>query len=72
MSLEVGLSDPKRGPVCGCINALRPSLREANAIIGVSNASGAAIVFCRRIDADGPKPPFLIASFCPFCGEEYQ
>jgi hypothetical protein len=69
---EVIATDPAKGPVCGCLERLRRTLRAQNGEPGTCRQTGAVFVFVRRIDREQPAPPMLAASFCPFCGEAYE
>lgn len=73
------MSGVKHTPVetgCDCITATDKLLAEHNATIvatlGLFGAPSRVAIECEKRDPKKRgKPPRLIATFCPFCGEKY-
>lgn len=66
--------------MCGCRSRINAGLESRNArlasgfTVWPEGAMDLAPVFVtlEKINPRGKKPPTLLATFCPFCGEKYN
>lgn len=67
--------------MCDCVKLMNKKLAPKNAMLGMglgitsdNRIIGRLLVQTEKLDRNkrGSKPPAVVASFCPFCGDEVK
>lgn len=57
--------------MCGCIETITADLKSKNGELLTTLFGTPRIIISPGKVGRGKKPPYLLASYCPFCGEQY-